>query len=433
MTSKRLGAYVEFSSGRTVDNSYQLDEFYSSDPNTRDLTDNGNYSAHDGGVVLAGALWDFKQAINDARLAAEITLESLNYLDSDPSFFDARNAMLKAADNTGNSQLKCDVKRAFEEHGIGDAFFVDLSGPGSLDSGQEGTWNASVSCGNGPISYDWKYQPPGSSSWHSEGRCSSSSCSHTFYNSKSYTRIAEMRVIVSDGTETEEDTDAVGIKGSDGDGTRMGRRPVTVEHLVSREGTDQTVELRWSTTGSLPSSTFVVEHRADSTVDWSRIGTVAAGDSVSANSTGPTYRFETDRLEAGVHQFRLAFDISSDRRRAPVPAVEGTDANGDQTWTSEAVTARIEMDGAYQLITYPNPVRERATVELAVKEAQEVRVAVYDALGRRVTTLYEGPMPAQRTRRLRLDVTTAGLTSGSYFVRVKGEDVAATERLTVVR
>jgi len=46
------------------------------------------------------------------------------------------------------------------------------------------------------------------------------------------------------------------------------------------------------------------------------------------------------------------------------------------------VQARLELEGGYRLQSHPNPVREWATVELAVKEAQDVTVAVYDVLGR---------------------------------------------------
>ena len=77
--------------------------------------------------------------------------------------------------------------------------------------------------------------------------------------------------------------------------------------------------------------------------------------------------------------------------------------------------------------------RQRATVELAVKEAQEVTVRVYDVLGRAVTTLHAGPVPAQETKQFRLDATRAELSSGMYFVRVRGAKFAATRRLTVVR
>ena len=58
-------------------------------------------------------------------------------------------------------------------------------------------------------------------------------------------------------------------------------------------------------------------------------------------------------------------------------------------------------------------------------------VALYDALGRRVAVLHDGAMQAQQTARLRVPVQR--LASGVYFVRVTGEGVRATTRLTVVR
>ncbi len=92
----------------------------------------------------------------------------------------------------------------------------------------------------------------------------------------------------------------------------------------------------------------------------------------------------------------------------------------------------IELDGAYQLSTYPNPVRQQAIVELAVQDRQDVSVRLFDVLGRRVATLHSGPLPAQELRRLRLDVSSTGLTSGTYSLRATGEDFAATEQITVV-
>jgi hypothetical protein len=179
------------------------------------------------------------------------------------------------------------------------------------------------------------------------------------------------------------------------------------------------VRLTWRAGRSSLPARFVVEHRADTTGAWSEVGTVAAGDSVRADSTAsPTYRFEAEDLAVGVHQFRLA--------------VAPEDEAGAKQ-TTGPVTARIELKEAYRLQSYPNPARERATVELAVKERQDVTVAVYDVLGRRVTTLHRGRLPAQETKRLSLGASEAGLTSGTYFVRVQGEGFAATERLTVVR
>lgn len=100
---------------------------------------------------------------------------------------------------------------------------------------------------------------------------------------------------------------------------------------------------------------------------------------------------------------------------------------------SETVTAAVKLREEYHVETYPNPVRTQATIECAVRERQHVTVAVYDVLGRRVTTLHEGPLPAQDTRRFRLNASEAGLSSGTYFVRVRGENFADTRRLSVVR
>jgi len=172
-------------------------------------------------------------------------------------------------------------------------------------------------------------------------------------------------------------------------------------------------------------STFAVQHRTDPTEGWSKIGTVTASDSVQTNGEpGPAYRFEAGGLAVGSHQFRLAH-VGSQK-------AEGRQAER-RTKTSRVVSVTIELDHVYQFSTYPNPVRERATVELAVKEQQDVQVRLYDLLGRRVATLHEGPLPAQELKRLQINVSATGLTSGTYFLRATGEDFAATEQITVVR
>jgi hypothetical protein len=91
------------------------------------------------------------------------------------------------------------------------------------------------------------------------------------------------------------------------------------------------------------------------------------------------------------------------------------------------------MEEAYRLSTYPNPVRKRATVEFAMQEQQNVQVRLYDLLGRRVATLHSDPLPAQELRRLQLEVSSIGLTSGTCFLRASGGDFATTEQITVVR
>ncbi len=82
------------------------------------------------------------------------------------------------------------------------------------------------------------------------------------------------------------------------------------------------------------------------------------------------------------------------------------------------------------LSAYPNPVRGAATVSLTLAEPLEVRVAVYDVLGREVAMLHAGPLPAGEHA---LSFESAGLPAGLYLVRAEGGGFSAARRVTVVQ
>ena len=79
----------------------------------------------------------------------------------------------------------------------------------------------------------------------------------------------------------------------------------------------------------------------------------------------------------------------------------------------------------------PNPVRQRATLNVTGRDRQTVRIQLYDVLGRRVGTLMDEELPAQETRTLPVDAQR--LASGVYFLRIVGDEFATTERMTVVK
>src|SRR5690606_5531872 len=74
----------------------------------------------------------------------------------------------------------------------------------------------------------------------------------------------------------------------------------------------------------------------------------------------------------------------------------------------------------------PHPFREGARLTLAVPSAQAVRVAVYDALGREVAVLHDGPLEAG-AHALALD--GARLPAGVYVVRAEGAGGVVTRRV----
>jgi hypothetical protein len=89
-----------------------------------------------------------------------------------------------------------------------------------------------------------------------------------------------------------------------------------------------------------------------------------------------------------------------------------------------------EAAEAASLAVYPNPAGDTARVTLALAEASEVRVAVYDVLGRAVAVLAEGP---HATGTYTVEFDTAGLPAGVYIVRLTANGVSKTRRMTKVR
>ncbi|OGD71382.1 MAG: hypothetical protein A2Y64_00305 [Candidatus Coatesbacteria bacterium RBG_13_66_14] len=78
----------------------------------------------------------------------------------------------------------------------------------------------------------------------------------------------------------------------------------------------------------------------------------------------------------------------------------------------------------------PNPADYSAVVSFDVPATGNVEVAVYDAAGRRVGTVFSGTLTAGRHE---LAVDTSGLRSGAYFVQASSDGVSASAPLVVAR
>lgn len=84
----------------------------------------------------------------------------------------------------------------------------------------------------------------------------------------------------------------------------------------------------------------------------------------------------------------------------------------------------------FALSVGPNPVQATAAVRFSLDRAQDVRVALYDVLGREVAVVADGSLGAG-AQTARLDVT--GLPAGLYVLRLDGEDAAVARTISVVR
>ncbi len=104
-----------------------------------------------------------------------------------------------------------------------------------------------------------------------------------------------------------------------------------------------------------------------------------------------------------------------------------TDPSTQRAAKSEAVA------GAFRLrAPFPNPAVGSVTVPFELSRKADVSITAYDALGRRVAVLAEGPHTAGRHR---VTLDAHGLASGVYLVRAVvegGTTQTATQRLTIV-
>lgn len=117
-------------------------------------------------------------------------------------------------------------------------------------------------------------------------------------------------------------------------------------------------------------------------------------------------------------------------RFAPLTAADvGPDAPDDGGPTASAPTPTAPASVALSA-PRPNPASVQVAVTLTTRALGPVDVAVFDALGRRVAVLHDGPL-APGAHALSLDASR--LPAGVYLVRAAGESGTASRTVTVVR
>ncbi len=85
--------------------------------------------------------------------------------------------------------------------------------------------------------------------------------------------------------------------------------------------------------------------------------------------------------------------------------------------------------------SYPNPSSGAMTIAFDLADPSEVRLAVYDVMGRKVATLIEQSMQSG-IHEVRWDGRTSNgqpVASGVYFYRLEAGPQVRTERITIVR
>ncbi len=177
---------------------------------------------------------------------------------------------------------------------------------------------------------------------------------------------------------------------------------------VARDG-DAAV-LHWRTDSERNNAGFEVQMKHGEAFE--ALGFVGgAGTTTEAQS----YEYRAEKLAPGRYAFRLK-QIDFDGTSVFSPTVELT----------------VETPGTYQLSeVYPNPFNPRASITLAVAQAQDVTIALYDVQGRRVSLVHSGFLEADTQHTFTLD--GANLASGTYVLQVKGATFSSERMVTLLK
>ncbi len=99
--------------------------------------------------------------------------------------------------------------------------------------------------------------------------------------------------------------------------------------------------------------------------------------------------------------------------------------------TVDVETLATELPLSIELAqNYPNPFNPSTSIEFRVSFAQQVRLSVYDVLGREIDNLVNGVQPAG-TYRVTFDAS--GLTSGMYLYRLEANGSVVTKSMMLLK
>jgi len=168
--------------------------------------------------------------------------------------------------------------------------------------------------------------------------------------------------------------------------------------------------LTWRTLSETNNDRFEIEHAAPGQ-SYQTIGT-REGQGTTDQPTN--YSFRVADLDVGTHQFRLRqIDVDGTPHLSPVERVE------------------VGTQGLAVIAPQPHPVVSSSTVGISVEETSPVTVELYNLLGQRVRTLYDGTLTPGRVLDVEIDATQ--LPSGTYFVRTTSDLGQNTQRVAVIR
>jgi len=204
-------------------------------------------------------------------------------------------------------------------------------------------------------------------------------------------------------------TSTVDMGAFESDGSTL---PVELTHMEATKKDASTIHLTWTTASEANNAGFRVQRSASDTESWA---TLVFVEGAGTTSEVQRYRFTDTDLpyEGETFTYRL----------------KQVDTDGSTQYSDPIEVERGAPSSVRLRSTFPNPVRTRATVRYELPEASDVTLALYDVLGRRVSTVVDG---SQEAGRKQVEVPTSSLSTGVHVVRLRVGQTVRTRKLVVV-
>ena len=172
--------------------------------------------------------------------------------------------------------------------------------------------------------------------------------------------------------------------------------------------------LRWESAREVNNHGFEVQRRPAPSTAWQTVDFVAAAHDAHM---GASYSYRDGDAPDGDTYYRL----------------RQVDLDGSSTYSPQLLVKRAVASALSLSPISPQPARrgEAVRVQIRAGAGEQVRLVLYDMLGRPLRTLLDDILQAGTVRSL--TIPTTDLRAGSYFLQLQGGESAVLRRLTVLR
>jgi hypothetical protein len=195
-------------------------------------------------------------------------------------------------------------------------------------------------------------------------------------------------------------------------------------HQVYRSGTINVLADAWGTI-TLPFGTFINALRIKNVVSIKDSSYVTSPSVVVQNST--SYHWFVPNKKFPVFEIKYSSTIINN---VPTSASKSVNYNSNST-TIGISTISTEVPAEFKLYqNYPNPFNPTTKIKFDVSESKQVKLALYDILGKEVAILVNGTLKAGTYE---YDLNASSLSSGEYFYKLTAGELIQTRKLTLIK